>query len=247
MKRNSRIASASGAKESSIIVAGHPFSIAEREIILIQGNWYVSHAGLLRLAQDQSCNGIHTEIISPLSEPSVARWVVRATVFKTSCSKGFVGYGDADPSNVSPLVRGAELRVAETRAVNRALRKAYGIGLCSVEEIGTHTEEVLSRRNGHGKENGDDDQHPSRVRDRLLLLIRQHGLDATQVKRFAEAFCGNKPLRQAERAEVEAFVDHLSGLVSQGTERVREVLERYASAPGESGETADQAKEKEAA
>ena len=46
------------------------------------------------------------------------------------------GYGDADPSNVSPLVRGAEMRVAETRAVNRALRKAFGIGLCSVEELG---------------------------------------------------------------------------------------------------------------
>ena len=28
------------------------------------------------------------------------------------------------------------MRVAETRAVNRALRKAYGIGICSVEEIG---------------------------------------------------------------------------------------------------------------
>ena len=39
--------------------------------------------------------------------------------------------------NVSPLVRGAEMRVAETRAVNRALRKAYGIGICSVEEIGS--------------------------------------------------------------------------------------------------------------
>jgi hypothetical protein len=37
------------------------------------------------------------------------------------------GYGDANPSNVSPLVRGAEMRIAETRAVNRALRKAYWI------------------------------------------------------------------------------------------------------------------------
>lgn len=49
---------------------------------------------------------------------------------------GLEWYGDADPSNTSPLVRGAEMRVAETRAVNRALRKAYGIGLCSVEELG---------------------------------------------------------------------------------------------------------------
>ena len=39
--------------------------------------------------------------------------------------------------NVSPLVHGAEMRVAETRAVNRALHKAYGIGICSVEEIGS--------------------------------------------------------------------------------------------------------------
>ena len=63
--------------------------------------------------------------------PSVALLVVE---FTFSC--GFVGYGDADPSNVSTLVRGAEMRVAETRDVNRALRKAYGIGICSVEEIG---------------------------------------------------------------------------------------------------------------
>jgi hypothetical protein len=58
-------------------------------------------------------------------------------VYKSRTCKGFAGYGDADPSNVSSLVRGAEMRVAETRAVNRALRKAYGIGICSVEEVGT--------------------------------------------------------------------------------------------------------------
>lgn len=30
---------------------------------------------------------------------------------------------------------GSELRIAETRAVNRALRRAYGIGICSLEEV----------------------------------------------------------------------------------------------------------------
>ena len=67
-------------------------------------------------------------------------WTFKATVFRSSDCKGFVGYGDADPSNVSFLVHGAEMRVAETRAVNRALRKAYGIGICSVEEIGSLAE-----------------------------------------------------------------------------------------------------------
>ena len=59
-------------------------------------------------------------------------------MYPSKDSAGFVGYGDADPSNVSLLVRGAEMRIAETRAVNRALRKAYGIGICSVEEIGSN-------------------------------------------------------------------------------------------------------------
>jgi len=64
----------------------------------------------------------------------------------TNACKGFIGYGDADPSNVSPLVHGAEMRGAETRAVNRALRKAYGIGVCSVEEIGSFAEPYRALR-----------------------------------------------------------------------------------------------------
>jgi hypothetical protein len=37
-------------------------------------------------------------------------------------------------------------RAAETRAVNRALRKAYGIGICSVDEIGSFAEPAPSCR-----------------------------------------------------------------------------------------------------
>ena len=74
--------------------------------------------------------------MNSLSDPTLDRWVFRATVYKTPRSAGFVGHGDANPSNVSTAVLGAEMRVAETRAVNRALRKAYGIGLCSIEELG---------------------------------------------------------------------------------------------------------------
>ena len=111
-------------------------SIASGELLLLDGKWYVTHAGLLRIAIRRRCLGIRTVLQERLSDPSIARWVFKATVYKSPGSRGFVGYGDADPSNVSSLVHGAEMRVAETRAVNRALRKAYGIGLCSVEELG---------------------------------------------------------------------------------------------------------------
>ena len=106
------------------------------EILYIEGKWYVTHAGLLQIALRRRCLGIRTALQEKVSDSTACRWVFKATVYKSPRSRGFVGYGDADPSNVSSLVHGAEMRVAETRAVNRALRKAYGIGLCSVEELG---------------------------------------------------------------------------------------------------------------
>ena len=116
------------------------FSFKAGELQVINGNWYVTHMGLLRLARRKRCSGIHVEAVDSLCDSGINRFVLKATVFPSKGSSGFVGYGDADPSNVSSLVRGAEMRVAETRAVNRALRKAYGIGMCSVEEIGTDPE-----------------------------------------------------------------------------------------------------------
>jgi hypothetical protein len=125
-----------------------------------------------------------------------------------------VAYGDANPSNVSSLVHGSEMRVAETRAVNRALRKAYGIGLCSVEELGSNP-----RSNGSGSfdqhmptstgNNGHQNGQP-RLRDRLCLLIRQYKLDANLVKAYAADYCGTATLRDASRDLVEAFINDLA-------------------------------------
>src|SRR5580704_8806549 len=109
-------------------------SVALGDIQLIDGRWYVTHSGLIRLASRRRCRGISTTAVIRLCDSATNRWVFKATVYKSG-TKGFVGYGDADPSNISSMVRGAEMRIAETRAVNRALRKAYGIGLCSVEEL----------------------------------------------------------------------------------------------------------------
>ena len=125
-----------------------------------------------------------------------------------------MGYGDADPSNVSFLVHGAEMRVAETRAVNRALRKAYGIGICSVEEIGSFAEPPQSSRESKKlppqPANGNGNYSGSKVRDRLCQIIRQHQLDPNLVKAYATDFCGVKTLRDATREQVENFVLHLA-------------------------------------
>jgi hypothetical protein len=155
--------------------------------------------------------GIQVRPAVGFCDPKGSRWAFSATVYKSQTCKGFVGYGDADPSNVSSVVHGAEMRVAETRAVNRALRKAYGIGICSVEEIGSFAEPAPSSREAKklppqpvdGK-NGN--YGGSKVRDRLCQLIRQHQLDANLVKSYAVDFCGTKTLREASREQVEGLV-----------------------------------------
>jgi hypothetical protein len=187
------------------------------DVRYLSGGWYVTHSGLLKIATRRHCSGIRVQPVGEFCDKSGDRWVFRATVFKSRSCKGFIGYGDADPSNVSFLVQGAELRVAETRAVNRALRKAYGIGICSVEEIGSRAEPAQPSRetkklhpqpsNGNG--NG------RTVRDRLCQLIRQHQLDPNLVKAYATDFCGVKTLRDATREQVENFVAHLADWVEK--------------------------------
>ncbi len=190
------------------IATRHDFSVNAGDLIYLNNSWYVTHTGLIGLARRKRCSGIHVEAIDSLCDPAVNRFVLKATVFPSKGSSGFVGYGDADPSNVSSLVRGAEMRVAETRAVNRALRKAYGIGICSVEEIGTISTyaEKVPPPNGNGNGNGAG----PKVRDRLCQLIRQHKLDAELVKAYAVDFCGTKTLREASREQVENFVQQLA-------------------------------------
>ena len=129
-------------------------SVGRGELTCLDGQWYVTHSGLLGLAERRNCAGIHVRPVLKSCDPANSRWVFRAAVYKSRSCKGFVGYGDADPSNVSPLVHGAEMRVAETRAVNRALRKAYGIGICSVEEIGFAGKKASQPANGNGNFDG---------------------------------------------------------------------------------------------
>jgi hypothetical protein len=182
-------------------------------LLWLDGHWYVTHSGLIRLARRSHCAGIHVEPVAQFSDPDTSRWAFKATVYKSRTCRGFVGYGDADPSNVSTLVHGAEMRVAETRAVNRALRKAYGIGICSIEEIGSsaapsdtaRVSEKLPPKSANGNGYGGP-----KVRDRLCQIIRQHKLDPELVKSYATDFCGVKTLREATREQVENFVQQLA-------------------------------------
>src|SRR5713101_2453082 len=210
----------------------HSLEVAAGELLFLDNRWYVTNAGLLHIARRNQCAGIRTVVEKGLSDPATGRWVFRATVFKSPRSKGFVGYGDASPSNTSPLVRGAEMRVAETRAVNRALRKAYGVGLCSVEELGSFSGAPKSfaappRSGGQQSSNGSGNGQP-RLRDQLCLLIRQYNLDPTLVKAYAADFCGTPSLKEANRDLVQSFISHLAACAKEDRDMLICRLNSYA-------------------
>jgi hypothetical protein len=217
------------------LIERYGLSVLSGDIQLLNAKWYVTHSGLLGLATRLRCFGIRIHPVREFCDKALGHWAFKATVFKSRTCKGFVGYGDADPSNVSPLVHGAEMRVAETRAVNRALRKAYGIGICSVEEIRAFAEPAPSSRESkklppqplNGNYGG------PKVRDRLCQLIRQHQLDATLVKSYAVDFCGTKTLREASREQVEAFVAHMADWAEKDRNALLCQLNSYLPAKGD--------------
>jgi hypothetical protein len=194
------------------LVDTYSLSICFGDLLYLGGKWYVTHSGLLGLSRRKGCAGIQVRPVPAFCDLSLTHWTFEATVYRSRNCRGFVGYGDADPSNVSFLVHGAEMRVAETRAVNRALRKAYGIGICSVEEIGSLAEPPQApptpKKLPPQPANGNSGC--PKVRDRLCQLIRQHELDPNLVKAYAADFCGVKALRDATRDQVENFVKHLT-------------------------------------
>ncbi len=210
----------------------HQLSVALGDLLYLNNGWYVTHSGLLGLAARHRCLGIRVQPLENFCDPATSRWAFKAVVYKSRSCKGFVGYGDADPSNVSPQVRGAEMRVAETRAVNRALRKAYGIGICSVEELGSNSGPFSAKQspasNLAESANGNH-HHP--LRDRLCLLIRQHHLDPVLVKAYAADYCDVPELRKASREQVATFIRHLAEYSQSDREGLLAQLSSYAPKP----------------
>ena len=124
------------------------------------------------------------------------------------------------------------MRIAETRAVNRALRKAYGIGLCSVEELSAFSSPprsatIPSRSNGSESSNGSGNGQP-RLRDQLCLLIRQYNLDSNLLKAYAADYCGTAILSGASRELVESFISHLSAAAKENRDALVCKLNSYA-------------------
>ena len=69
----------------------YSLSVPVGDLLLLDGRWYVTHAGLLHVAQLNRCAGIRVQQVRQFCDPVMGRWVFKATVYTSPRSKGFVG------------------------------------------------------------------------------------------------------------------------------------------------------------
>lgn len=101
----------------------------------LQGKDFVLMGGLLELAHQDGLNFTHTEILQFPSQENGNTTIVRAIV---RTGKGeFSGIGDASPASVpNKSIAVHSIRMAETRAIARALRVATNVSMTAFEELG---------------------------------------------------------------------------------------------------------------
>jgi len=50
------------------------FSVAMNDLLLLDNTWYITHTGLIRLAERRHCFGIEVELVSQFCDPKYGRW-----------------------------------------------------------------------------------------------------------------------------------------------------------------------------
>ena len=108
-------------------------AIDRRYVQRIKGRDFVVFAGLLEMAHQEGLNNIETELVQCPSEENAHTAIARAKVRTERGS--FTGIGDASPANVKTHIQPHLIRMAETRAIVRALRWATNVGQAAVEEL----------------------------------------------------------------------------------------------------------------
>ena len=126
MRRGERSSDPAGELIKTIEIKNKEGRIVERKEV-------VSVKGLLHLAHNERLSKIDTEVVQTPAKDNGETAIV---LVRICTSRGaFSGLGDANPRNVTARVALHFIRMAETRALARALRAALDIGAVAIEEL----------------------------------------------------------------------------------------------------------------
>lgn len=232
------------------------------EVMILHGKIYVTATGLQKLAiNDPAYDGCEIDLVE--TDWANNFFVVKARIWKKNCAHPFEDYGDADPTTSS--LRGHALfRHAITRARARAMRSAFAIPFCSLEELDDEMRMNVSQGNSRRRpKNGASNEskapnasvpsapqrpHADGVTEQQLAMLERYIKDADWSldqlhTHLQESFGVNSP-EEMTRAQASKLLGELSAPSRPNTQKQeanKNVL--TADVAEELGETEAEAKE----
>ena len=134
-------------EEEELASPGFPDVRIQRKFVINRDDKdYVLYAGLVDMLHQRSFGffDVQTTLVQAPSQDNnqtaivTARVVIFDSMNPDVAKQIATGIGDANPSNVTRLMAPHTIRMAETRAVARALRLLTNVGMTAVEELGPH-------------------------------------------------------------------------------------------------------------
>lgn len=152
------------------------------EVIQLQGKSFVLFSGLLRMAHEAGLQSITTKLLQPPDSTNGQTAIVEATVMlqqEGDRPQVYTALGDAGQSTTRLT---AYVRMAETRAVARALRWALNIGEAAAEELdeeGPVPERRPAPQQGRWRDQPRRQSQPSPVEGELRCTFEGCGVELT--------------------------------------------------------------------
>lgn len=202
----------------------------------------VAYRGLLDMVHRDGLRSLRTTLIQIPSKENGETAIVSAEI---QTGKGtFTGIGDANAGNVNPRIAPHIIRMAETRAEARAMRKAVNIGVVALEELMDDVD-TEGTRDGTMQPVGDVRRSPPPANDNVSIddttpaassprrppsgtkatdeqrryvyrLLSERGIEGDAAKTYLERELGVAAVVDASKSAVSAFIDRLKNGPSNG-------------------------------
>lgn len=190
-------------------------ALDKKYIMNLSGRDFVKFEGLLALAHELGLVGVHTTMVQIPSAENGRECIIHATATMKD-GESFSAHGDACPGNVSKAVSAHLIRMADTRAIARALRLATNVGITAYEEL---AEAELSSEEGVPRRAAAAPVEPplasSEQLKRIAMGLQHLGWTEAQEDAFLVEAYGRTSKRDLTEAQAAKFLDHLRGLAAQ--------------------------------
>jgi len=199
----------------------HRIAIKDRNGRVIGEKEVASYALLLDLAHKERLDSVETTIVQLPAEANGFTAIVRAVV--RTAGGSYSAHGDANVQNVGAQIGPHYIRMAETRAVARALRSAVNVGAVALEELGGDVDvhQSVEPANDNSRpsvttttpsSSGSDSSRASDAQRRLIhRLLLARGIEGERAREYVRSALGVSSIREADKRAVSQLIDRIKG------------------------------------